>query len=225
MNVRRSVERVEDTPLVSGRGGFADDREERPGTAHAAVLRTPHAHAEIVSIDATAAYSMPEVVAVLTGEDVAAWTRPFIAGVKQPTRQYALAVDRVRYVGEPVAVVVARDRYAAEDALDRIEVEYRELDSVIDPVAAAAAGAPAAPAPDAPHLHPEVGSNVVSDRHFRYGDPDSAFATADHRVEISVRYPRNACTPVEGFVVVAEHLGRTATTSCPTSRARSHFTR
>ena len=202
MNVRRSVERVEDTPLVSGRGSFADDREERPGTAHAAVLRTPHAHAEIVSIDATAAYSMPEVVAVLTGEDVAAWTRPFIAGVKQPTRQYALAVDRVRYVGEPVAVVVARDRYAAEDALDRIEVEYRELDSVIDPVAAAAAGAPAAPL-----LHPDVGSNVVSDRHFRYGDPDTAFATADHRVEISVRYPRNACTPIEGFVVVAEHLG------------------
>ena len=199
---RRSVERVEDTPLVSGRACFADDRGERPGVAHAAVLRTPHAHAEIVSIDATAAHSMPEVVAVLTGEDVAAWTRPFIAGVKQPTRQYALAVDRVRYVGEPVAVVVARDRYTAEDALDRIGVEHRELDSVIDPVAAAAAGAPAAPL-----LHPAAGSNVVSDRHFRYGDLDSAFATADHRVEISVRYPRNACTPIEGFVVVAEYLG------------------
>ena len=202
MNVGRSVERVEDTPLVTGRGCFADDLGERPGTAHAAVLRSPHAHAEIVSIDATAAHSMPEVVAVLTGEEVAARTRPFIAGVRQPARQYALAVDRVRYVGEPVAVVVARDRYTAEDALDRIEVEYRELDSVIDPVAAAAAGAPAAP-----RLHPEIGSNVVSDRHFRYGDPDTAFAAAEHRVEIFVRYPRNACTPIEGFVVVAEHLG------------------
>ena len=140
-----------------------------------------------------------EVVTVLTGEDIVAWSRPFIAGVKQPMRHYALAVDRVRYTGEPVAVVVARDRYGAEDALERIEVEYRELDPVVDPVAAAAPGAPL--------LHRDVGSNVVSDRRLRYGDPDAAFASAAHRLAISVRYPRNACTPIEGFVVVAEHLG------------------
>ena len=194
-----AVERVEDAALLAVRGGFADDMGERPGTAHAAVLRSPHAHAEIVSLDATAALSMPEVVTVLTGEEVAAWSRPFIAGVKQPMRHYALAVDRVRYTGEPVAVVVARDRYAAEDALERIEVEYRELDPVVDPVAAAAPGAPL--------LHRDVGSNVVSGRRFRYGDPDSAFAGAEHRVAISVQYPHNACTPIEGFVVVAEHLG------------------
>ena len=103
-------------------------------------------------------------------------------------RHYALAVDRVRYTGEPVAV--ARDRYAAEDALERIEVEYRELDPVVDPVAAAAPGAPL--------LHREVGSNVVSDRRLRYGDPDAVFASAVHRVAISVRYPRNACTPDRG---------------------------
>ena len=193
------MERVEDAALLTGRGRFADDVGERPGTAHAAVLRSPHAHAEIVSLDATAALSMPEVVTVLTGAEVAAWSRPFIAGVKQPMRHYALAVDRVRYTGEPVAVVVARDRYGAEDALERIEVEYRELDPVVDPVAAAAPGAPL--------LHREVGSNVVSDRRLRYGDPDAAFASAAHRVAISVRYPRNACTPIEGFVVVAEHLG------------------
>ena len=163
------------------------------------MLRSPHAHAEIVSLDATAALSMPEVVTVLTGAEVAAWSRPFIAGVKQPMRHYALAVDRVRYTGEPVAVVVARDRYGAEDALEGIEVEYRELDPVVDAVAAAAPGAPL--------LHRDVGSNVVSDRRLRYGDPDTAFASAAHRVAISVRYPRNACTPIEGFVVVAEHLG------------------
>ena len=197
--VGRAVERVEDAALLTGRGRFADDVGERPGTAHAAVLRSPHAHAEVVSLDATAALSMPEVVTVLTGEDVAAWSRPFIAGVKQPMRHYALAVDRVRYTGEPVAVVVARDRYGAEDALERIEVEYRELAPVVDPVAAAAPGAPL--------LHRDVGSNVVSDRRLRYGDPDAAFASAAHRVAISVRYPRNACTPIEGFVVVAEHLG------------------
>ena len=197
--VGRAVERVEDAALLTGRGRFADDVGEPPGTAHAGVLRAPHAHAGIVSLDATAALSMPEVVTVLTGEDVAAWSRPFIAGVKQPMRHHALAVDRVRYAGEPVAVVVARDRYAAEDALERIEVEYRELPPVVDPVAAATAGAPL--------LHDAVGSNVVSDRRFRYGDPDAAFADAGHRVAVSVRYPRNACTPIEGFVVVAEHLG------------------
>ena len=197
--IGRAVERVEDAALLTGRGRFADDMGERPGTAHAAVLRSPYAHAEIVSLDASAALSMPEVVTVLTGEDVAAWSRPFIAGVKQPMRHYALAVDRVRYAGEPVAVVVARDRYAAEDGLERIVVEYGELEPVIDPVAATASGAPL--------LHPEVRSNVVSVRRFRYGDPDRAFASAHRRVAITVRYPRNACTPIEGFVVVAEHLG------------------
>ena len=197
--IGRAVERVEDAALLTGRGRFADDMGERPGTAHAAVLRTPYAHAEIVSVDASAALSMPAVVTVLTGEDVAAWSRPFISGVKTPMRHHALAVDRVRYAGEPVAVVVARDRYVAEDALEQIEVEYRELDPAIDPVEAATSGAPL--------LHSDVGSNVVSDRRFRYGDPDSAFASADHRVAITVRYPRNAGTPIEGFVVVAEHLG------------------
>ena len=198
--VGRAVECAEDTALVTGRGRFSDDLGERPGTAHAAVLRSPLAHAAITSVDATAALSIPGVVAVLTGEDVAAWSRPFIAGVKQPMRHCALAVDRVRYTGEPVAVAVARDRYAAEDALERIEVEYRDLDTVVDPVTAAAPGAPL--------LHEEAGSNVVSDRRFRYGDPGMMFANAAHRVATSVRYPRNACTPIEGFVVIAEHLGR-----------------
>ena len=197
--VGRAVECAEDTALVAGRGRFSDDLGERPGTAHAAVLRSPLAHAAIVSVDAAAALSMPGVVTVLTGEDVATWSRPFIAGVKQPMRHYALALDRVRYTGEPVAVAVARDRYAAEDALERIDIEYRELDPVVDPATAAI--------PDAPLLHEEAGSNVVSDRHFHYGDPGTMFANAAHRVAISVRYPRNACTPIEGFVVVAEYLG------------------
>ena len=197
--VGRTVGCVEDGALLVGRGRFADDLGEGPGTGHAAVLRSPHAHAEIAGIDAAGALSKLEVVTVLTGEDVAAWSKPFIAGVRQPMRHHALAVDRVRYAGEPVAVVVARDRYAAEDALERIEIEYRELDPVMDPVAAIAPGAPL--------LHPEAGTNVASDRRFRYGDPDTAFASADHRIGISVRYPRNACTPIEGFVVVAEYLG------------------
>ena len=192
------MERIEDGALVTGCARFADDVGERPDTMHAVVLRSPHAHAEILGIDATATLSDPEVFTVLTGQNTAGWSMPFIAGLGQPVRHYALAVDCVRYAGEPVAVVVARDRYVAEDALDRIEVEYRELDPVVDPVVAPVAGAPL--------LH-EVRSKVVRDRRFRYGDPDTAFANSEHRVAISVRYARNACTPIEGFVVVAEHLG------------------
>ena len=213
--VGRAVERVEDAALLTGRGRFADDVGERPGTAHAAVLRSPHAHAEIVSLDATAALSMPEVVTVLTGEDIVAWSRPFIAGVKQPMRHYALAVDRVRYTGEPVAVVVARDRYGAEDALERIEVEYRELDPVVDAVAAAAPGALL--------LHRDVGSNVVSDRRLRYGDPDTAFASAGWRSRCAILATRARRS--KGSSWSPSTLGRTATTCCPTSRVRSRCIR
>ena len=198
-NLGGSIGCGEYTALLAGRGRFGNGSVERRAGAHAGVLRSPHACAEIAGIDTTAALKNSEIVTVLTGKDIAAWSKPFIASVKQPIRHYALAVDRVRYVGEPVAVVVARNRYAAEDALDRIQVEYRELVPVVDPVVAAA--------PAAPLLHPEVRSNVVSDRHFRYSDSDTAFANADHRVGISVCYPRNACTPMEGFVVVAEYLG------------------
>ena len=111
------MERVDDAALLVGRGRFANDMGGRPSTAHAAVLRSLHAHAEIVSLDATAALSMHEIVTVLIGEDVATWSPSLIVGVKQPMRHYTIAVDRVRYAGEPVAV--ARHRYAAEDALDR----------------------------------------------------------------------------------------------------------
>ena len=197
--IGRTVENTKDGVLLAGRGRFTDDLGELTATAHTAVLRSPHSHAEVVGIDVGAVLSIPGVVTVLTGEDTAAWSNPFSAAVGQPMRQYALAVGRVRYAGEPVAVVVARDRYAAEDALERIEVEYREREPVVDPVAASTSSAPL--------LHPEVGSNVPSDRRFRHGDPDTAFATANHHIAISAHYPRNACTPIEGFAVVSEYLG------------------
>jgi 2-furoyl-CoA dehydrogenase large subunit len=194
----QSVERLEDEALLAGRGRFADDLGVKPGTLHAAVLRSPHAHAAIDAIDIGAALRAPGVRAVLTREDVEAWAAPFVVGVKQPMQHWPLAMDRVRYAGEPVAVVVAENRALAEDALDLIQVSYRP-----QPVAVAIEDALA---PDAPLLHPAVGSNVVSDRSFRYGDPGAAFAAAPHRVSLTVRYPRNSCTPIECGVVVAEHL-------------------
>ncbi len=197
-HVGRPELRVEDAALLSGRGSYADDIGVKPGTLYAAILRAPHAHAEILSIDSAVALEMPGVRAVLTGADVKNWATPFAVGVRQPMEHWCMAIDRVRYVGEPVAVVMAENRYLAEDAMDTIKVEYRTLPAVVDPETAAE--------PSAPVLHEAVGSNVVNDRHFRYGDPESAFAAAAHTVTLKVHYPRNSCTPIECFVVVAEHL-------------------
>ena len=134
--VGRSIPRVEDSALLTGRGRFIDDLGVRPGTLHAAILRSPHAHADIVSIDLSAAKRAPGVVAVLDGEDIKALTTSLVVGVKAPVECWPIAVGRVRYVGEPVAIVVATDRYLAEDAVDLIEVRYQARPAVVDPLAA-----------------------------------------------------------------------------------------
>jgi 2-furoyl-CoA dehydrogenase large subunit len=193
----RAVRRVEDADLLRGRGRFGDDLPVRADTLHAAVLRSPHAHAEILSVDVAGALAVPGVDCVVTSEDARRWTRPFAVAVKTAMEQWCLATDRVRYVGEPVAVVLARNRDTAEDALERIAVEYGPLPPTVDPEAAARL--------DAPLLHPAVGSNVISDRVFRYGDPETAFAAAEHRISITTSYPRNSATPIECFVVIAEY--------------------
>jgi 2-furoyl-CoA dehydrogenase large subunit len=192
------LERREDAALLTGAGRFADDLGVRPGTLHAAFVRSPHAHARVREVDASGALALAGVRAVLTGADAQRWTAPFVVGVKAPMEHWCLAVDKVRYVGEPVALVVAENRYVCEDAADLVRVDYRPLPAVIDIEPAAH--------PSALLLHEAVGSNVVSDRTFVYGDPDAAFAAAPHRVRLKVRYPRNSCTPIEGLVAVAEHL-------------------
>ncbi|MFL5038571.1 MAG: xanthine dehydrogenase family protein molybdopterin-binding subunit [Xanthobacteraceae bacterium] len=195
--VGRSIERVEDAALLSGHGRFIDDLGVRPGTLHAAILRSPHAHAHIRSLDVDAARRAPGVAAVVTGAEVTALATSLAVGVRAPIQCWPIAVDRVRYMGEPVAVVVAQDRYLAEDALDLIDVEYEALPAVVDPLAALE--------PSAPVLHEGLGGNLASDRSFRYGDPDHAFAQSPRRVSISVHYPRNSCTPIETYGVVAEY--------------------
>lgn len=197
--VGQPLQRLEDDALLSGRGAYADDLGTRPGTLQAAVLRSPHPHARLLGIDTGRALALPGVRAVLTGADVQAWSQPFVVGVKQPMQHWALAVDRVRHVGEPVAVVVAEDRYIAEDALDLLRVDYEPLPVVVDIEQALQDGSLP--------LHEAVGGNVVSDRHFRYGDPEAAFARPGVRtVRLTVHYPRNSCSPIECGVVVAEHL-------------------
>lgn len=193
----QSIERVEDLSLLTGTALFGDDMPLRSGTLYAAILRSPHAHAEIRRIDASKALARPGVVTVLVGTEVRALSDPFIVGVKAPIDDWALAVDRVCYVGEPVAVVVASDRYKAEDALEHIEVDYAPLPHELDPRTATRA--------DATLLHPACKSNVVHERAFRYGDPEGAFAAAAHRVKLEIEYPRVLCAPMEGYVVIADH--------------------
>jgi 2-furoyl-CoA dehydrogenase large subunit len=195
--VGRSIPRVEDAALLTGRGRFIDDLGVRPGTLQAAILRSPHAHADIVSIEMSAANRAPGVVAVLDGEDVKALTASLVVGVKAAVECWPIAVGRVRYVGEPVAIVVATDRYLAEDAADLIEVQYRVRPAVVDPLAALSPGAPV--------LHDGFAGNVASDRTFRYGNPEQAFASAAHRISLDIRYPRNSCTPIETYGVVADY--------------------
>jgi 2-furoyl-CoA dehydrogenase large subunit len=197
-HVGRSMQRLEDPAILTGRGRYGDDIGVKPGTLHAAILRSPHAHAELAAIRAEDALKHPGVRAVLTRDDLRAWSRPFVVGVKSPMEQWSLAMDRVRYVGEPVAVVLAESRALAEDALDLIKVDYTLLDPVTSIEQAAS--------DDAPILHERVGTNVISDRHFRYGDPEAAFEKAPHRVKLQAHYPRNSCAPIECGVVIAEFL-------------------
>ncbi len=193
--VGKSLERVEDESLLRGLGRYADDLAVPAGTLHAAFIRSPVAHGIIRSIKTD---NLPDDAVVVTGEDMLQLSRPFISGVKVDAPQYALAVDRVRYIGEPVALVLAANRYLAEDAADLIDVEYEQIPAVVDPEAAASG--------NAPKLHDGTDSNVLHEREFSYGDPGTAFATAAHVIETKIAYPRNSCTPIEGLNVLAHYL-------------------
>ncbi len=183
--VGRSVLRVEDEALLRGAGRFLDDLSPVPHAYHAAVVRSHLPHARI-RVDPAPALEAPGVVGVLTGEDVQALSRPFPAGIDSPVPHYAAAVETARYVGEPLAVVVARDRYTAEDAAELVAVDYDPLDPLLDAAAAAETEA------------------CVHDRTFHYGDVDEALASAALVVRETFRFPRFTCTPVECYCVVAE---------------------
>jgi len=123
--------RKEDPRFLVGRGRFVDDIT-LPNMAHAAVLRSPHAHARIKSIDTAAAQALPGVLAVITGEEAAKQTGPLPCFANPPVEQRCIALGKVRHVGEPVVLVVADTRYLAEDAIELIKVEYEPLPAVSD---------------------------------------------------------------------------------------------
>jgi carbon-monoxide dehydrogenase large subunit len=189
--IGRAVPRSEDLRFVTGRGRYVDDLDF-PGMLHAVVVRSAHAHARLRGIDATAALALPGVAAVLTFADIAACAAPIPirTGPLEGTERFLqrpLAEDRVRYVGEPVALVVARDRYAAEDAAERVAVEYDPLPAVVDAAVAERA------------CHYRVG----------LGDVDAAFAAADYVRTETFRCQRHGAVPMETRgLVCREHEGR-----------------
>jgi 2-furoyl-CoA dehydrogenase large subunit len=194
--VGQSLPRKEDERLLSGRATFIDDIE-RPGLLHVAMLRGPHAHARIVHLDIEAAAKLPGVKAIVTGPEAAELTQPIRPLIDTGAKEYCLAHDRARYVGEPVAAVAAIDRATAEDALTRIGVEYEPLAPVIDPEAAML--------PEAPLLYDDLGSNVLWHDTLTYGDVDAAFAAADGVLHERFEIQRYASTPLETFGCVAEY--------------------
>ena len=193
--IGRRVPRLEDARLLTGRGRFIDDHPPTGDLHAAAIVRSPHAHALIRGYDVSAALAMEGVVGVVTGQDVSRLTRPFPVGVTAPVQYYCAATDKARFVGEPVAVVVARSRYLAEDAAEAVIVDYEPLPAVVDVERALE--------PDAPVLHEAVGTNLAGHRRLVYGDPDRAFAEADVVVRERFRFPKYASTPIETYGVIA----------------------
>lgn len=190
------VKRHEDLRLLTGAGRFIDDLT-LPGLCHAAVLRSPHAHARITRLDASKALALPGVYGIVTGAELLEKSTPFPVGIPNAARYYAAAVDKVRFVGEPVAFVVAADRYVAEDALPLIVADYEPLTPVVD--------AETALAPGAPLLHQELGANLAWHRTFRHGNVDQAFAAADVVIRERFRFPRYSSTPIETYGVMAAY--------------------
>ena len=188
--------RVEDPALLCGRGRFLDDLDPLPGTLTAAIVRSPHPHARIRNVDLTRARAHPGVAAVIGPEEVTAALKPFPLSLKTPMPYYPTGTDKVRFVGEPVAVVVAGDRYAAEDAAELVDVDYEPLPAVVDIGKALE--------PDAPRLHENADGNVATDRTFHFGPVDEKFATADHVVVGEYEFPRYSSTPMECYSVIAE---------------------
>jgi CO/xanthine dehydrogenase Mo-binding subunit len=193
--IGRALSRLEDEPLLRGHGRFADDLSFA-GQLHMRVVRSAHAHGKIVSIDATEARAMPGMVAVWTAEDISAVGpidfRDPAAEVLKPYRQYALAREVVRYVGDPIAAVFAEDPYAAEDAAQLVAVEIAALAPLMN--AAESAGEFASGL----STEPVTLTNA-------YGDLAAAFECAAHIIELDLSIGRHSGTPLENRGALARY--------------------
>jgi CO/xanthine dehydrogenase Mo-binding subunit len=196
--VGQALPRKEENRLLRGRGKFADDIKLRE-MLYLRFVRSPYAHAKIVSVDVSAAEALAGVVGTLTGSEIAAQTQPFIEIAPDPggkIKDYPLAVSKVRYQGEPVVAVVADSASLADDAAELVQVDYEALDPVVDAEAALT---------DKSVLHEEAGTNRVWNGVFEYGDVDKAFREAAYVVNIDrMHFHRFSSTPLENNVVIAQ---------------------
>ena len=171
--VGKPILRTEDPKYLTGRGNFIDDIA-LPGLTHAAFLRSPYPHAYITTLDTSSARALEGVVGVFTADDLKDIIDPVLVGVDEPKavtqEQLPLARDKVRYVGEPVAVVIAQSRYVAEDACELIDIEWEPLSAVVDAEQALAA--------DAPTIDDSVPENRIVQEVFEGGDVDDAVREA-----------------------------------------------
>jgi carbon-monoxide dehydrogenase large subunit len=190
--IGRNIPRREDRRLLTGTARFIDDIVIA-GALHARFVRSPYAHAHILGIDADTARAMPGVVAVVTGHDLANWTQPLriapaIEGLRPVTIE-TLPTAKVRFHGDPVACVIAIDRAVADDAVERVDVEYAALPPVT--------GIDAALAPDAPRVDDALADNLVSHQRFAAGEPDRRFAEAHRIVQARFEQHRQTHVPIE----------------------------
>ena len=197
--IGRPVRRLEDARRVRGEATYVDDVHV-PGMLHATVVRSPQAHARVRRLDATAARSVPGVEAIFGADELGEALRPIPVRLVPDARllrylQRPLAIDRVRYVGEPIALVVARSRAAAEDAAERVEAEFEPLPAVTD----AGSSPPAA-------LFDHTPDNLASLIEEGFGDIDAAFARAHRVVRLIFRTGRHSAVPMEtrGLVAVPD---------------------
>lgn len=196
--VGRPLPRLEDARLVQGQGVFADDYKLE-GMLYLQLVRSPYAHARITRVDVSKAAAAPGVVCTLTGAELPSISHPFPEigpGAGQKVEDYALAINKVRYQGEPVAAVVAESRHAAEDAAELVEVEYDPLPVVMTPEDALQSDS---------LLHDEAGTNRMWHDVFEFGEVDKAFQEALHIVHIGrLHFHRFSSTPLENNVVVGQ---------------------
>src|ERR1700749_2865425 len=199
-----SIKRSEDPRILTGAGRYVDDIK-LPGMLHAAFVRSPMAHARVLSVDVSAALALPGVVAVLTGAELEAMTVPgpdalmALMGWAGPTPEFTLlATDTVRMVGDPVAVVIAESRYLAEDGCELVEVDYADLPAV--PSATAALDAGSTP------VFANLGNNIIGPRkRSEFGDVAGTFAAADRIAEFHLDVHRHQNVPMEGRGCVASY--------------------
>lgn len=218
--VGQSVARVEDKRLLVGKGRYVADVAP-DGVLHAAFLRSPHAHANISRIDVSAARRAPGVSAVFTGEDMERLTHPFPPFMMLPDLYtplfHALSSDRVRLIGDPVALVLADSRYRAEDALELIEVDY-DLLPAVGTIAEALR-------PSSPPLWEKAKSNVLYDHTDTFGDVDAVFAGADRVVTERLSSHRQANQPMETRGAVVEVDPATGHLTMHNATQNSHLLR